>query len=497
MSSLKRKTVSGVLWTGMAKMSMQLMLFVVTMILARLLSKEDFGIVGMAAIITVAIGMVNDKGLGMSIVQKKDVRKSHLSTMFWGSLAFGAVLYIISFGASFPLAHFFRKEVVQPVVAVIALGFVIGSFGIVQKSLLTRDMAFKKLAIVEVIATLSAGGLAIAAALLGWGVWSLVINVLGRDFLAVILLWIVCPWRPAMHFSKTEFKEYLGFSSNVLANDGALYLITNADITIIGRVLGSAALGVYNLAFNLVKLPVTRLSGIVAKVVFPAFSSLQNDLNKFKAGYLKAIKYISLVTFPILAGLALFSREFILVVLGEKWLDMMWPLIILTPMAMLKSVGTIKGSVLMAVGRPDIELKWNLFYLVPLVGAVYVGTRFGLVGVATAYTVLYVLTFPIIQHITNRQISVSPFEFARALSKSLLATLLLVVVGLAARYLLKIVFTLPDVVVLLAGICIAGLAYIVAIWALDPAVFREFRSLMIRKKSIDPGISIPEVVVSK
>ncbi|MBN1559549.1 MOP flippase family protein [candidate division KSB1 bacterium] len=496
MSSLKQRTVSGVLWTGIARMVTQLVLFIVMTILARLLSADDFGIVGMAAIITVAIAMVNDKGLGMSIVQKKDLDETHLSTMFWTSVGFGLLLYLFSFIASFPLATFFRKEIVQPVVAIIALGFVIGGFGIVQKSLLTRDMAFKQLAIVEVSATLAGGALAILLALAGFGVWSLVANVLARDLITVLILWLLCKWRPRLHFSSTELRHYLAFSGSVLANDGAIYLITNADITIIGRVLGSAALGVYSFALYVVKLPVTRLSSIVAKVVFPAFSSLQHDPVKFKAGYLKAVKYISLITFPVLAGVAVFSNEFITIVLGDKWIEMAWPLIILTPMAMLKSVGTIKNSVLMAVGRPDIELKWNLFYLFPLVGVVYFGTRYGLVGVATAFTTLYIVTFPIIQHITNKQISVTLAEFFRSLASSTVATSAMVLIALAIRY-CKVVFNLPDLVVLLAGIIMASAAYLSVLWLIDRAELSEFYMMMQRKKTVRSGISMSEVVISE
>ena len=471
------------LWTGMSKMSMQLVLLAVTAILARLLSKADFGIVGMAAIITVAIGMVNDKGLGMSIVQKKDLTQSQLSTMFWGSIAFGIFLYVISFAISFPLAHFFRNPTVQPVIAIIALGFIIGGFGIVQKSMLTREMSFKKLAIIETIAVLLSGGVAVVMALLGFGVWSLVVNVIGRDLISVILLWMLYKWRPQFHFAISEFKEFLGFSAQVLANDGAIYLITNADVTIIGRILGSAALGVYSLALYVVKLPVTRLAGIVAKVVFPAFSSMQDDLPAFKAGYLKAIKYISLITFPILAGLALFANEFILIVLGEKWIEMAPVLVILAPMAMLKSVGTIKSSVLMAVGRPDIELKWNLVYLLPLVGVLYYGTQFDLVGVAIAFTALYILTFPIIQQITNRLIGVSMLEFITAIAGSFYAMLAMVVAGYGARILLGHISNDNIYLVFMFGILICVLVYAIAIRLLDKSLFSEFKNLLGNKSN--------------
>lgn len=495
MSSLRQKTVSGVLWSSLAKLSMQLVLLVVTTILARLLSKDDFGVVGMAALITVAIGMVNDKGLGMSIVQKKEVLPGQLSTMFWGSIGFGVLLYVLSFAASFPLALFFQKPEVQPIVTVIALGFVIGAFGIVQKSILTREMSFKALSIVEIVAVLTSGAVAVVMALTGFGVWSLVVNVIGRDLFTVIGLWFVCTWRPYLHFRWTEFREYLRFSSNVLANDGAIYLITNADITIIGRVLGSAALGVYNLALYLVKLPVTRISGIVAKVVFPAFSSVQDDLEAFKKAYLRAIKFISILTFPILAGLAVFSREFIMVILGEKWLEMVWPLIFLTPMAMLKSVGTIKGSVLMAVGRPDIEMKWNLVYLVPLVAVVYFGTRFGLVGVAIAFTALYVITFPIIQQITNKQILVTWPQFLKAVRTSSVATLVMVAAGIGIRFLSNTFLLFPPIVVLIIGPLMSAVIYMGTIWLLDKQIYFDFKSMMRKTTKTESTLELSEAVI--
>ena len=210
---------------------------------------------------------------------------------------------------------------------------------------------------------------------------------------------------------------------------------------------------------------------------------MQDDLPAFKKGYLKAVKYISLLTFPILAGLAVFAREFIMVLLGEKWIEMTMPLIILTPMAMLKSVGTIKGSVLMAVGRPDIELKWNLVYLAPLVGVVYWGAQYGLTGVATAFTLLYVITFPIIQQITNNQVDVSMFEFAKAMSESAVATLAMAGAGLAVRHFLQVVSNCGDLAVLLAGIFISALVYLLVVGAVDKSVVKEFKSMFTKSQN--------------
>ena len=498
MATLKEKTVSGVFWIGMAKTSMQFMLVAVLFILARLLSEADFGIIAMAGIITVAIGMVNERGLGTAIIQKKNIPDSQLSTMFWASLAFGALLFGVGFGISFPLAGFYNEQLIKPVFIIMSSGFFIGAFGIVQKALLTKEMAFKKLAIIEMCAVMVSGITAIILAMFRFGVWSLVVLALLRDLISVVLLWLSSPWRPALHFSRKEFNELLSFSASVLGNDVALYLVTNADITIIGKVLGKAMLGYYSLALNLVKMPVTRLSAIVARVVFPAFSELQDDLLAFKKSFLRSVTFISLITFPLLAGLAVFSREFITVFLGEKWLPMTLPLIILIPMAMLKSVGSIKGSVLMACGKPEIEFKWNLVYLLPLIAAVLFGTRFGISGAAAAFTILYILTFPVIQHITNKQINVTMKEFGKALSVSTFSTAMMAFVGIIVKLIFRIVLNINDLWTLTAGILLSVVTYYFAFRLLDKTLLNEFLNLFknLKKKQPKVDLHLSEVTIN-
>ncbi len=498
MATLKEKTVSGVFWTGLAKTSMQFMLVAVLFILARLLSEADFGLIAMAGIITVAIGMVNERGLGTAIIQKKSVPDSQVSTMFWASLVFGGILFGIGVGISFPFAKFYNEQMVKPLIIVMSTGFFIGAFGIVQKALLTKEMAFKKLAMIEMCAVLISGITAIVLAIFNFGVWSLVALSLLRDLISVILLWWYCPWRPVLHFSRRELNELLGFSASVLGNDVALYLVTNADITIIGKVLGKVMLGYYSLALNLVKMPVTRLSAIVARVVFPAFSELQDDLLSFKKSYLRSVTFISLITFPLLAGLAVFSGEFIQVFLGEKWRPMSTPLMILIPMAMLKSVGSIKGSVLMACGKPEIEFKWNLAYLLPLIAAVLFGTRFGLSGAAAAFTLLYVITFPVIQQITNKQINVTMKEFGKSLRVSTFSTAVMVFAGIVVKLIFENIFHINNLWVLITGVIFSVLTYYFALRLLNKTLLNEFLNLFkdLKKKQPKVELQLSEVTLN-
>ncbi|MBN1541609.1 MOP flippase family protein [candidate division KSB1 bacterium] len=478
--TLQQKTVSGVLWTGVAKMSMQVVLMLVSFVLARLLTPQAFGVVGMAALVTVAITLVNDKGLGMALVQRRDLTELSVSSLFWGGMAFSVILYGLSFAAAGPLAAFFNEPMLKPVVRVQAFGFIVSALGIVQKAMMTRRMEFRKLAIIEIIALLCSAVVAVSMAFSGYGVWSLVALMLLRDFATIVLLWFTFPWLPDWRFSWQAFRDLAVFSAAVLGNDVALYAVTNTDSTIIGRVLGSVSLGYYAWAMNLIKFPITRLSGIVSRVTFPAFSAMQADPLRFKQGYLKSIRFVALITFPLLVGLGWSAPELVQVVLGEQWRAVQIPLMLLVPMGMLKSVGTLKGAVLMARGKPEIELKWNIAYLIPLVAAVWFGTRYGLNGVAAAFVVLYILTFPIIQGITHRQIQVTWSEFGRALAPATTAAAGLSVACAAGKIAAIHFLHLPPFAVLFITIVGGGVGYVSTLLLFTKPVVDEFIGLFLR-----------------
>ncbi len=476
--SLKQKTVQGMLWTGLAKISMQAVLAVVMLILGNLLDTSAFGLISMAALVTIAVQIVTDNGLGTAIVQKQKIHSGHLDSLFWGSLVFGSLLFMLSVAASYPMKLFFRNELVQPVVIVLALGFIIDAFCVVQKALLVREMAFKKLGIIETGTAVIYGVVAVSMALGGFGVWSLAGAMLIRDLCGVALFLHYSDYKPGRHFKWSEFRELAGFSSKVIGNDVAFYLNSNADITIIGRILGDSALGIYGMAMQLVKMPVTRLSGVVSRVTFPAFSAVQTNLKSFKWGYVQSMRYISLITFPILVGLGLYAREFVLLALGDEWQELIVPLIILVPMAMLKSVGTIRGSVLKARGKPHIEFWWNSIYLLPFAAAVWLGSQYGITGASAAYTGLYLLTFPIIQHITNRQADLTMKEFFQALWPAATASLVMMMAALALRAIIDQQWPDAMMLQLAAGMAVCAIVYVATLWLIKRSLFAELRKMV-------------------
>jgi O-antigen/teichoic acid export membrane protein len=203
----------------------------------------------------------------------------------------------------------------------------------------------------------------------------------------------------------------------------------------------------------------------------------------FKKGFLKAIMFLSVISFPILGCIGLFAHEFIMIFLGEKWMQMKIPLILLVPMGMLKSVGTLKGAVLMACGRPDIELKWNIAYFLPLLLAVYFGTRYGLAGVAAAFTGLYLLTFPVIQTITNRLVKVSAREFCKTLTPASLGITVMIGIVLLFKYIAFSFLHLELLTVFILGLILACTGYLTVIWLMNREFLKEIVHLVLFNKS--------------
>lgn len=488
--NLKEKAIKGVLWTGLSKFSVQGLQLVVMLILARLLMPDDFGVIGIATIVTAAIAMVNERGLTAALIQRENIEERHLSSWFWASLAFGVLLFILCASVSGWIAVFFEKPIVRDVVILMSVGFIIGAFGIIQKALLNRELNFKKLAVIEIWGVVTSGIFSISLAFSGFGVWSLVWGSLINHFTVVVLLWIGSTWKPKWLFDLRSFRELLGFSANVMGTNIALYANSNVDYLIVGKFLGTTPLGFYTLAFNLVTYPVYKLSAIVTKVAFPAFSAVQDNLSKFRFGYLKSLEYISSVTFPILSGLMLLAPEFIHLLLGEKWSPIITPLRILCPMGLLKSVGTTKGSVILARGRADIELKWNVIFLIPLSVALIFGSRFGLVGVATAYIVVYILGFPIIQGITNSLIDLKLKDYLQALYPAVVSTGAMVIFIAGLRNLGYGVLKLNELSVLISSVILGMVVYLYVLSRVNKGVFGEILGVFSKRgKVYKPSIS--------
>lgn len=474
--SLMKSATRGVFWSGISQFSTQIYQFIVIIILARLLFPEDFGIIGMAVIFTGLVQTINELGLSAAIIQKKNITDSHLSTSFWISFGLGIILCITTIIISPYIADFFKNELVGPVVSVLSIGFVLGSFSVIHSSLLQKNLEFKKLAITEISAAFISGLVSVILALLGFGVWSLVCGSILKNVISVVLLVKVCTWRPSMTFDITSFKELFSFGAHVMGSRFLNFIDSNVDYLLIGKFLSASALGYYTLAYQLSTFPLTKISSIITRVTFPTFSIIQDDNDILRHSYLKVIKYISLVTFPLLAGLIVVAPEFIPIVFGEKWGPMIVPLQILCVAGALKSVGTTVGSILLSKGRADIQFKWNIFTAIVLPIAILIGIRYGITGVAMAITIMSSLLILIIQKIVNDLIDLKFSDYFKALYSATTGSIFVTISILIYQKLS--VYNHLDIFSLISSIMLGIIVYTLVIRIIENDFFEEIKIII-------------------
>lgn len=389
--NLRELTVKALAWSGLSQFLTQASVFVVTAVLARLLVPEDFGLIAMATVFIGFMTIFSEMGVGAALIQKQDATDVHYSSLFWVNLAAGIALTVIFTLLSPVIAGFYAIERLSPVLMALSLQFFLSSFTIVQQALLTKKMDFKALTIRNIVATLLAGGLAILCALKGFGVWSLVVQALSYCLINSVLLWRLSPWRPQFIFSLGAVRDIVGFSAHLTGFQVVNYLSRNVDYLLIGKFLGAESLGYYTLAYKLMLVPLMHVSRVISRVMFPAFSKIQNDLAKIQSIYLYMTSSIAKVTFPILALLFVVAPELIGVVFGEQWRPVADIVRILCLPGMLQSMVSFNGTIYQSQGRMDVQFKMGLMGSLVVTFAVIIGLPWDVKGVAAAYGAASVL----------------------------------------------------------------------------------------------------------
>lgn len=310
-------------------------------------------------------------------------------------LPVGGVLVGVSPAASW----MYRDPRVGPIVAVLSISFVLAGLTMIPTAMLTRQMAFNKLAVREIAGTAINGATSISLACLGWGVWALVAGSLAGSASQMILINLLCPFRPRLAFDRQGLKECLGFGLNLTGFNVFNYFARNADNLIIGIFLGPVALGYYALAYKLMLMPRNAVTNVVTRVLFPAFSRMQDDDERLAKAYLRVCGAIAFVTFPMMAGLAFVAHPFVEVVLGDKWFPAVPLIWILAPLGAISSIQTTVGQIYLAKGRADWMFWWGIVSGVLRVVSFLIGLPWGVVGVAAAYAIM---TWTLVSRISRR-----------------------------------------------------------------------------------------------
>lgn len=407
---LKNKVLTGVKWVALANIFRQVLSLVSVVILAKLLSPDDFGIYAILVVFIGFLGIFSDMGTSSALIHIEKPSKSLLSSVFYFNLFIGFILSLFLILFSAQIAAFFENTQLIDMLRIISLNFIIVSFGVVQKALLRKNMDFKQLSMIESFSILIGTIVGISTALYGMGVYSLIAQTMSASFIGTVMIWFYASWSPNWHFSFKEIKKIWKFTANLSVFSVIDYFAKESDNFLIGKYLSTSALGVYSLAYKIMLYPLQNISRTLMNVLFPAFSTLQNDNKKFKKAYLRVIFFISLISFPLMLGLMTTANVLVDVLFGDKWQGLALLLIILAPSGMMRSIFTTVGSILMAKGHTDIQLKLGTVNAILTVTGFIIGLAWGVNGVAFSYLVVnLVMLYPIF-YFTWKQIDLSVKE---------------------------------------------------------------------------------------
>ena len=384
---LKQATVRATAWTAASTGGQQVIQLGMTVILSRLLLPREYGLVAMIAIFTSFARLFIDSGFGAAIVQRKQLSPTYLSTAFWVNLAAGVGLSILAAAFAPLVARFYGKPELKVLMPVAGLDFVIVSLKIVQLALIERRLLYRRLAVIDTISLATAGAVGVSCAFAGFGVWSLIVLSLVFDGLDSLLLWAMSDWRPSRRFDGAAFRDLWRFGGNLLGSNALNYWTRNLDSLLIGRFVGAPALGLYNRAYNLVLLQLTNISHVAGRPLFPALSKLQEQPERVRHAYLRALGIVALVTFPIATGFFVAGRPLVLTLFGARWIAVAPLIRILSFAAVAQAILTTTGVIYQSVGRTDWVLRWQVFSSVTAAIGFVIGIHWGTRGVAVAVSV--------------------------------------------------------------------------------------------------------------
>ena len=469
---LVRATIQGTIWSYATTYSAKVLVFISTIILARLLVQEDYGVAGYALVIMSFIETLEGLGIGQALIYY-DRTPERTSTGFWLSLGAGVGLMLITYFIAAPLGGwFFNDPRAVEVTRVLSFSLPISALGLVHEYLLIKRLAFKQKFVPEFARALAKGLVSIALAFLGWGAWSLIWGQLAGTAVSVIAFWLVISWRPTFQFDKTSARSLLSYGLQIVSNGGISIVLLNLDYLLIGHYMGAAALGVYTLAFRMPELLIKEFSSVIGRVMFPVYAKMKDDGQRLGRGFLLTLQYVNMITVPLGLGLALVAKPFVLVAFTDKWIEAIPVMSAIALYSLLRAMVFNVGDAYKAQGRPGLLTQIHLIQAIvsiPLLwwAAAVHGT---ITAVAWAQVAISFAAAIIKLLIAGRILNISLITILKALQGSLTAGALMTAAVLG---LLQLGVNWPPLLQLIASIAIGGLIYVTTLWVLHRSTLLE------------------------
>jgi len=411
-TSLKNKTITGLIWSFTELAANHFIQFIIQVILARLLLPEHFGIIGMTLIFVAISNTIIDSGFSQALIRDQETSQADYSTIFYINFILSILMYLIIFISSSKISIFFAEPELMKIIRVTSLILIINALGIIQRVILIKKVNFKTITKISVIASIISGTLTIALAILGYGVWSLITNLIAVQFINTLLLWFFNKWKPSLVFSVKSFKKYLKFSYKLLISGLIDTFYNNLLFLIIGKMYSTTKLGYYTNAVRFKDVASYMVSISVERVSYPILSSIQEDKERLKSGFKKVVRTSVFINFPIMVGLMAISNPLFSLVLGEKWMPSVIYFQLLCVAGMLYPLHTINQNILQVKGRSDLFLLIEIIKKTVLTILIIVSLwlKAGIIGLIIAIVISSYIDLFINTYFSAKEINYSAKE---------------------------------------------------------------------------------------
>lgn len=480
MSSLKKSALSGIYWTFIQQMSSQAIGFIISIILARILLPEEFGLIALLSVF-IAIGntLVNS-GLSLSLIRTKEVDDDDYSTVFYFNIIISVIVYILIFFSSVYIAKFYKQPQLEALAQVYSLTFVISAFSVVQNARLNKSMNFKQLTIISIPSLIISGGVGITLALNNFGVWSLVWSAIAKEFAHTTQLWWYSPWIPKLLFKKDKIKQHFSFGYKMTLAGLVDTLFKDIYTIIIGKFFDPMQVGFYNRANTFRQLPVKSLGNVLNRVTFPLFSQIQDDDQRLKNVYKKVMQMSIFLVAPTLLFMAVLAEPLFRFLLTEKWLPAVPYFQILCIAGVFYPISAYNMNILSVKGRSDLYLNLSIVKKILILLVVLIGMNWGVYGLLYGQLFISITGLFFNGYFTGKLINYNVLEQIKDITLILVISLFPAVL----IYFIDKVFLVNyhDVVRLLSGATLGITCYFLLTLLFKLAPYFELKSILLKKK---------------
>jgi O-antigen/teichoic acid export membrane protein len=475
--NLKSNTFSGILWNLFEKIFVQGGSFVINIVLARLLSPDDYGIIGMLTIFIALSQIFIDSGFSRALVQKQNRSETDFSTVFFFNILISAFIYIILFITAPLIAEFYRVPILLQLMRVLFLVIIFNSLIVVQNARLMIEMNFKKIAQVNFVSVIISGIISIIAAYNNFGVWSLVIQSIARSIINAALFWILGRWHPKQRISTQSFGELFQFSSKLLLSGLLATIESNINAIVIGKLYQQRQLGFYTRARQFGELTSGTITSVLQTTTFPLLASLQNDRSKMVEIYSRLLKITALFVFPAMTGLALLSKQIIVLLLTDRWLPSAELLFWTAFTFLFTPLSALNMNILNAIGRSDLFLKLDISKIPLVVIIMLITFPRGIKAVVIGQFILSFICFFINAYLPGKLFGYGALRQIKDAMKIIIAT------SIMAIFLLLLNYLKSDLFILVSGVLAGGLIYVFCLILLKEKEIHALISMMKNRTS--------------